>query len=114
MGPISPYGRTKTYIEEMLRDVSKADPEWSIVLLRYFNPIANHPSGRLGESPVDTGAPPNNLLPYIQQVVTGRRASLTVFGTDYDTVDGTPVRDYIHVMDLADVRVSRTVHSVSL
>jgi UDP-glucose 4-epimerase len=67
-GPISPYGRTKTYIEQMFRDVCAADEGWRVVLLRYFNPIANHPSGRLGESPLDTGAPPNNLLPYIQQV----------------------------------------------
>lgn len=88
----------------MFRDVAKSDDSWSIVLLRYFNPISNHPSGTLGESPVDKGAPPNNLLPYIQQVVTGRRESLTVFGSNYGTVDGTPVRDYIHVMDLAEVR----------
>uniref|UniRef100_A0A061S7J8 UDP-glucose 4-epimerase n=1 Tax=Tetraselmis sp. GSL018 TaxID=582737 RepID=A0A061S7J8_9CHLO len=102
LGPISPYGRSKTFIEEMLRDLCGADKEWRVILLRYFNPIANHPTGRLGESPVDSGAPPNNLLPYIQQVVSGRREALTVFGTDYNTVDGTPVRDYIHVMDLAE------------
>mmetsp|Transcript_11810 Transcript_11810/g.30281 ORF Transcript_11810/g.30281 Transcript_11810/m.30281 type:complete len:368 (-) Transcript_11810:320-1423(-) len=113
VGPISPYGRTKTYIEEMFRDVAAADAGWRVVLLRYFNPIAAHPSGTLGESPRDDGAPPNNLLPYIQQVVTGRRPALTVFGDDYDTVDGTPVRDYIHVMDLAEGHVAALRRAMS-
>eukprot|EP00271_Cylindrocystis_brebissonii_P002919 TRINITY_DN13670_c0_g1_i1.p1 TRINITY_DN13670_c0_g1~~TRINITY_DN13670_c0_g1_i1.p1 ORF type:complete len:413 (+),score=82.40 TRINITY_DN13670_c0_g1_i1:1078-2316(+) len=95
---LNPYGRTKLYIEEMLQDVQISDPTWGVVLLRYFNPVGAHPSGRIGEDP--TGIP-NNLMPYLQQVAVGRRKELTVFGTDYPTKDGTGVRDYIHVMDLA-------------
>ncbi|KAH8968448.1 hypothetical protein BDL97_03G128900 [Sphagnum fallax] len=94
----NPYGRTKLIIEDILRDVHIADPTWRIVLLRYFNPVGSHPSGRIGEDPQGV---PNNLMPFVQQVAVGRRAELTVFGNDYDTRDGTGVRDYIHVMDLA-------------
>lgn len=95
---LNPYGRTKLFIEEILRDVQAADPAWRVVLLRYFNPVGAHPSGRIGEDPVGI---PNNLMPFIQQVAVGRRQELTVFGRDYPTPDGTGVRDYIHVMDLA-------------
>lgn len=94
----NPYGRTKLMIEDILRDLSAADPEWNIVLLRYFNPIGAHKSGRIGENPRGI---PNNLMPYITQVAIGRLESLGVFGNDYDTPDGTGVRDYIHVTDLA-------------
>lgn len=94
----NPYGRTKLQIEEILRDLAVADPGWSIALLRYFNPVGAHPSGRIGEDPAGY---PNNLMPFITQVAVGRRAALNVFGTDYDTPDGTGVRDYIHVSDLA-------------
>jgi len=95
----NPYGRTKLMIEEMLRDLWVADNEWSIALLRYFNPIGSHPSGLIGEDPQGI---PNNLFPYIAQVAVGRREYLSVFGDDYETEDGTGVRDYIHVCDLAD------------
>ena len=95
----NPYGRTKLMIEDILRDVSVADPSWSIALLRYFNPIGAHESGRIGEDPFDI---PNNLMPYITQVAVGRLNELSVFGDDYDTPDGTGVRDYIHVVDLAE------------
>ena len=94
----NPYGRSKLMVEEILRDVSKADPRWGIVLLRYFNPVGAHPSGSMGEDP---NGIPNNLLPFISQVAIGRRAELSVFGNDYATPDGTGVRDYIHVVDLA-------------
>ena len=99
----NPYGKTKSMLEEVLIDVQKADPEWNIVLLRYFNPIGAHQSGRIGENP---NGIPNNLMPYITQVAVGRRAELGVFGNDYDTPDGTGVRDYIHVCDLAAGHVS--------
>ncbi|KAL0738876.1 hypothetical protein Bca4012_015086 [Brassica carinata] len=130
--PISatnPYGRTKLFIEEICRDVHGSDPEWKIILLRYFNPVGAHPSGYIGEDPLGI---PNNLMPYIQQVAVGRRPHLTVFGTDYKTKDGTgvcyvllnvprreessyniilsmslfQVRDYIHVTDLADGHIA--------
>ena len=94
----NPYGYTKVMIEQMLRDLAHADPEWSIVLLRYFNPIGAHASGLIGEDP---NGIPNNLLPYVAQVAAGKLKELTVFGDDYDTPDGTGVRDYIHVVDLA-------------
>ena len=94
----NPYGKTKSMLEEVLSDVQKADPEWNVVLLRYFNPIGAHQSGRIGENP---NGIPNNLMPYITQVAVGRRQELGVFGNDYDTPDGTGVRDYIHVCDLA-------------
>jgi UDP-glucose 4-epimerase len=96
--PTNPYGRTKLMIEEILRDLYIADNEWSIAILRYFNPIGAHPSGRIGEDP---NGIPNNLMPYITQVAVGKLKELRVFGNDYPTVDGTGVRDYIHVVDLA-------------
>lgn len=94
----NPYGRTKLMIEQILRDVYVSDSSWSISLLRYFNPIGAHESGRMGEDP---NGIPNNLMPYITQVAVGKRDKLSVFGDDYDTHDGTGVRDYIHVVDLA-------------
>lgn len=96
--PTNPYGRTKLMVEEILRDLYVSDNNWSIALLRYFNPIGAHESGRIGEDPNDI---PNNLIPYINQVAIGKRDKLNVFGKDYDTHDGTGVRDYIHVVDLA-------------
>ena len=98
LGAINPYGRTKLFIEEMLRDLYVADKDWSIALLRYFNPIGAHKSGTIGEDPKGI---PNNLMPYISQVAVGKLKELHVFGNDYNTVDGTGVRDYIHVVDLA-------------
>ncbi|MFP7736403.1 UDP-glucose 4-epimerase GalE [Priestia aryabhattai] len=98
LAPINPYGRTKLIIEEILRDLYVSDNSWGIVLLRYFNPIGAHESGRIGEDPSDI---PNNLMPYITQVAVGKRDKLKVFGKDYNTHDGTGVRDYIHVVDLA-------------
>ncbi|MBQ9850256.1 MAG: UDP-glucose 4-epimerase GalE [Clostridia bacterium] len=94
----NPYGTTKLYIERILKDLYASDNEWSICLLRYFNPIGAHKSGRIGEDP---NGIPNNLVPYIAQVAIGRREFLSVFGDDYDTPDGTGIRDYIHVVDLA-------------
>ena len=94
----NPYGWTKYVCEQILRDYAVADPSWSVVLLRYFNPIGAHPSGLIGEDPRGV---PNNLMPYISQTAIGRLECLSVFGDDYDTPDGTGVRDYIHVMDLA-------------
>ena len=94
----NPYGQTKWMLEEVLKDVHHADPEWNVVLLRYFNPIGAHPSGKIGEDP---NGIPNNLMPYITQVAVGKREEIGVFGNDYDTPDGTGVRDYIHVCDLA-------------
>ena len=94
----NPYGRTKLMIEEILRDLAVSDPEWSISILRYFNPVGAHKSGQIGESPRGI---PNNLMPYIAQVATGKLTKLRVFGNDYPTPDGTGVRDYIHVTDLA-------------
>ncbi len=95
----NPYGRTKLIIEDMLRDIYKADKSWDIALLRYFNPIGAHESGEIGESP---NGIPNNLLPYVAKVAAGELEVVNVFGDDYDTPDGTGVRDYIHVMDLAE------------
>lgn len=94
----NPYGRSKLMVEECLNDFYKANPDWSITLLRYFNPVGAHPSGKLGEDP---NGIPNNLMPFISQVAVGKRECLNVFGGDYPTLDGTGVRDYIHVMDLA-------------
>ena len=94
----NPYGRTKLFIEEILRDQCQADKNWQVTLLRYFNPVGAHASGLIGEDPNDI---PNNLMPYICQVAIGKLAELQVFGDDYDTEDGTGVRDYIHVVDLA-------------
>lgn len=98
LGAINPYGRTKLFIEDILRDLYIADNEWTIALLRYFNPIGAHKSGTIGEDPKGI---PNNLMPYISQVAVGKLEKLHVFGNDYNTVDGTGVRDYIHVVDLA-------------
>ena len=94
----NPYGWTKSMLEQILSDIQKADNEWNVVLLRYFNPIGAHKSGTIGENP---NGIPNNLMPYITQVAVGKREELGVFGDDYDTPDGTGVRDYIHVVDLA-------------
>ncbi|MCF7997169.1 MAG: UDP-glucose 4-epimerase GalE [Chromatiaceae bacterium] len=94
----NPYGRTKLFIEEILRDLHRADPSWDIALLRYFNPVGAHASGTIGEDP---NGIPNNLMPFVAQVAVGKREALQVFGDDYPTPDGTGVRDYIHVVDLA-------------
>ena len=100
---LNPYGRTKLFIEHILTDVYHADTSWNVIILRYFNPVGAHPSGRIGEDPKGI---PNNLMPFVQQVAVGRRAELAVFGTDYPTPDGTGRRDYIHVMDLAEGHVA--------
>ena len=99
VGATNPYGGNKLVIEQMLADVAKADPEWKIARLRYFNPVGAHESGLIGEAPQGI---PNNLMPYVTQVAVGMRAELSVFGNDYPTPDGTGVRDYIHVVDLAE------------
>ncbi len=97
--PTNPYGQSKLFVESMLHDLCAAQPRWSVALLRYFNPIGAHESGHIGEDP---NGIPNNLVPYISQVAVGRLEELSIFGDDYPTVDGTGVRDYIHVVDLAD------------
>ncbi|MDE0614672.1 MAG: UDP-glucose 4-epimerase GalE [bacterium] len=97
--PVNPYGWTKLLIEQMIADVVRSDPRWSASLLRYFNPVGAHPSGLIGEDPEGV---PGNLMPYLLQVAVGRRDALPLYGTDYPTPDGTAVRDYIHVMDLAE------------
>ncbi|XP_046544735.1 UDP-glucose 4-epimerase-like [Haliotis rubra] len=102
-GCTNPYGKTKYFIEEILRDLSNAEKQWNIVILRYFNPIGAHKSGKIGEDPLGT---PRNLMPFIAQVAVGRRTELKVYGSDYDTPDGTGVRDYIHVVDLAQGHVA--------
>lgn len=99
----NPYGRSKHMVEQCLSDLYYAEKDWSITLLRYFNPVGAHPSGLMGEDPQGT---PNNLMPFIAQVAVGRREKLLVFGNDYPTVDGTGVRDYIHVMDVADGHIA--------
>ncbi|EKO3512539.1 UDP-glucose 4-epimerase GalE [Vibrio fluvialis] len=99
----NPYGRSKYMVEQCLADLVVAEPEWSITLLRYFNPVGAHPSGTMGEDPQGI---PNNLMPFIAQVAVGRLEKLAVFGNDYATPDGTGVRDYIHVMDLADGHIA--------
>ena len=98
VAPQNPYGRTKLYIENLVNDISQSDNSWKSAILRYFNPVGAHPSGLIGEIPSGT---PNNLIPYIAQVATGQLTKLKVFGRDYNTPDGTGIRDYIHVMDLA-------------
>lgn len=98
LAPINVYGHTKLMVENILRDVKKAHPTWRVALLRYFNPVGAHPSGTLGEDP---NGIPNNLMPFIAQVAVGKRARLSVFGGDYPTPDGTGLRDYIHIQDLA-------------
>ncbi|GLT40481.1 hypothetical protein SLA2020_146170 [Shorea laevis] len=100
---MNPYGRTKLFLEEIARDIQKAEPEWRIILLRYFNPVGAHESGKIGEDPKGI---PNNLMPYIQQVAVGRLPELNVYGHDYPTKDGSAIRDYIHVMDLADGHIA--------
>ncbi|CND95112.1 UDP-glucose 4-epimerase GalE [Yersinia kristensenii] len=108
--PSSPYGRSKLMVEQILQDVQLADPQWNMTILRYFNPVGAHPSGLMGEDPQGI---PNNLMPFIAQVAVGRRESLAIFGNDYPTPDGTGVRDYIHVVDLADGHVAamKTLHN---
>ncbi len=106
-GATNPYGRTKLMIEEICRDVAASDPRWRISLLRYFNPIGAHPSGELGEDPKGI---PNNLVPYVMQVAVGRREKVQVFGDDWDTPDGSGVRDYIHVLDLAAGHLAALEH----
>jgi len=99
LNPQNPYGRTKYFIEEIMKDMATVDPEWKIICLRYFNPVGAHPSGLLGESPKGT---PNNLMPLIAQVASGKYPKVKVFGNDYPTIDGSGVRDYVHVCDLAE------------
>lgn len=99
LAPTNPYGQTKLFIEEMLKDVFKSSPDWRIGILRYFNPVGAHESGLIGEDPQGI---PNNLMPFIAQVAVGKRDALNIWGNDYNTVDGTGVRDYIHVTDLAE------------
>lgn len=119
LGPTNPYGRTKRMVEDILADWQAANPDWSIGRLRYFNPVGAHPSGRIGEDPQGI---PNNLMPYVAQVAVGQREKLFVFGNDYATLDGTGVRDYIHVMDLVEghvvaldyIRRERGLHTVNL
>jgi UDP-glucose 4-epimerase len=119
LGPTNPYGRTKLMVEDILADWQAANPDWSVGRLRYFNPVGAHPSGRIGEDPQGT---PNNLMPFVAQVAVGKREKLSVFGSDYPTVDGTGVRDYIHVMDLVEghvvaldyVRRERGLHTINL
>ncbi len=103
VGATNPYGRTKLLGEQILADLGASDPAWQTAVLRYFNPVGAHASGRIGEDPRGT---PNNLMPYVSQVAVGRRTALSVFGNDYDTPDGTGVRDYIHVVDLAEGHVA--------
>jgi UDP-glucose 4-epimerase len=107
-GATNPYGRTKLMVEQILGDLAVSDPSWSLTALRYFNPVGAHPSGLMGEDPQGI---PNNLMPYIAQVAVGRREKLRVFGDDYPTPDGTGVRDYIHVMDLADGHLAALRHA---
>ena len=106
----NPYGWTKSMLEQILTDIQKADPSWNVILLRYFNPIGAHKSGKIGENP---NGIPNNLMPFIAQVAVGRRDHLTVFGGDYPTPDGTCLRDYIHVMDLANGHVKAVEYAAS-
>ena len=106
-GVTNPYGATKYYLEGILTDVWKADNEWNVILLRYFNPVGAHESGLIGEDPKGI---PNNLMPYVAQVATGKLDKIRVFGNDYDTPDGTGVRDYIHVVDLARGHIAALTH----
>ena len=105
--PSNNYGYTKLIVEQLLEKLSAADERWSIALLRYFNPVGAHQSGQMGEDPQGI---PNNLMPYVTQVAVGRRDKLSIFGNDYDTVDGTGVRDYIHVVDLANAHLCALNH----
>ncbi len=104
---INPYGRTKLMCEEILQDLCQSDDRWNAIALRYFNPVGAHPSGLIGEDPQGV---PNNLMPFIAQVAVGRRPELVIFGDDYPTPDGTGVRDYLHVMDLAEGHVAAVEH----
>jgi UDP-glucose 4-epimerase len=106
-GPTNPYGRTKVVCEDIIKDFVTANPTWKAASLRYFNPAGAHPSGTLGENPLGI---PNNLLPYIAQVAVGRRPYLAVFGNDYPSKDGTPIRDYIHITDLAQGHLAALKH----
>ncbi|XP_069687703.1 UDP-glucose 4-epimerase [Periplaneta americana] len=103
VGCTNPYGRTKYFVEEILKDLVKSDPEWSVISLRYFNPVGAHESGKIGEDPKGI---PNNIMPYIAQVAVGRRPDLKIFGNDYNTPDGTGVRDYVHIQDLAEGHIA--------
>ncbi|XP_015116698.1 UDP-glucose 4-epimerase isoform X3 [Diachasma alloeum] len=103
----NPYGKTKFMVEEILKDLCQSDKSWSVISLRYFNPVGAHPSGEIGEDP---NGIPNNLMPFIAQVAVGKREMLTVYGNDYDTPDGTGVRDYIHIMDLANGHVKAIIN----
>eukprot|EP01135_Chromosphaera_perkinsii_P005024 Nk52_evm1s311 gene=Nk52_evmTU1s311 len=107
LAPTNPYGQTKFMVEQILKDVAVSDPEWNVVLLRYFNPVGAHKSGEIGEDPSGV---PANLMPFVAQVAVGRREHVNVFGDDYDTKDGTGVRDYIHVVDLAKGHVAAVRH----
>jgi len=107
LGPTNPYGRTKFFIEEMLKDLYRSDDDWRIGILRYFNPVGAHESGLIGEDPLGV---PNNLLPFVAQVAIGKQEKLTVWGNDYDTPDGTGIRDFIHVVDLASGHLSVLNH----
>jgi UDP-glucose 4-epimerase len=107
LGPTNPYGRTKFFIEELLKDLHRSDNEWRIGILRYFNPVGAHESGLIGEDPAGV---PNNLLPFVAQVAIGRQDRLKVWGNDYDTRDGTGIRDFIHVVDLASGHLSVLQH----
>lgn len=104
----SPYGKTKYMIEHILQDIAKADLDWKVTILRYFNPVGAHPSGQIGEDPNDI---PNNLMPFVSQVAVGKRDTLHIFGNDYDTPDGTCIRDYIHVVDLAKGHLAALAHA---
>ena len=101
--PVNPYGRSKLVVEQILRDLAAADPAWRVMLLRYFNPVGAHASGLIGEDPIGV---PNNLMPFVAQVAVGRQPRLRIYGNDYPTADGTGVRDYIHVVDLAHGHVA--------
>jgi UDP-glucose 4-epimerase len=105
--PSSPYASTKLMSENILRDLERADPTWRVALLRYFNPVGAHPSGTIGEDPCGT---PNNLMPFVAQVAVGRRPRMQIFGNDYETPDGSGVRDYLHVQDLAEGHVAALRH----
>jgi UDP-glucose 4-epimerase len=107
LSAVNPYGRTKIIIEDMLRDLFRSSPTWKIAILRYFNPVGAHESGAMGEAPRDT---PNNLMPYISEVAAGRLKALRIWGNDYPTPDGTGVRDYIHVVDLAKGHLAALLH----
>ncbi len=111
LSPQNPYGQTKLQIERILEDIVKADPYWKIVILRYFNPAGAHESGLLGESPEGT---PNNLMPYIAKVASGKLSELKVFGDDYPTIDGTGVRDYMHVVDLAEGHLAALIYLMQM